>query len=40
MGDYADMMIDGILDEYTGEYIGEGGRISQNKTKLRQNRPE
>lgn len=24
MGEYADMILDGIVDEYTGEYIGEG----------------
>ena len=24
MGDIADMMLDGILDQYTGEYIGPG----------------
>ena len=24
MGDYAEMTLDGTLDEYTGEYLGEG----------------
>lgn len=31
MGDNADMVLDGILDEQTGEYIGEG--VGYQRTK-------
>jgi len=37
MGEYADMLIDGTCDFYTGEYIGEGPgypRTLRNKPKM------
>lgn len=31
MGDMADMMLDGTLDAFTGEYIGKGGGYPRTK---------
>lgn len=33
MGEIADMLLDGTLDFYTGEYLGKGGGIPRTKNK-------